>query len=342
MKTRAAVLRKGGTPWEITELELDPPKANEVLIRMEAAGLCHSDEHIRARGSARLPLVGGHEGAGVVVEAGPGVTRVQVGDRVSCSYIPVCGKCRYCSTGRQNLCDQGLNAAIGCLPDKTFRFHQNGEDFGGMCVVGSFAEYAVLSEFSCVKIEDYVPMELAALVSCGVTTGFCSAIYAGDVRVGDTAVIFGTGGVGMNAVQGAAYAGAKYVFAIDPNEWKLERATEFGATHTFSDPVKAKEVLKAAVDMTGKAGTIVITGVGYYDMVLPGGILIGYHRRMQGSLFGGANPLYDIPMILSLWHEGRIKLDELITKRYTLDEINEGYQDLMDGKNIRGVIVHQH
>ena len=329
MKTRAAVLRKGGTPWEITELELDPPKANEVLIRMEAAGLCHSDEHIRARGFARLPLVGGHEGAGVVVEAGPGVTRVQAGDRVSCSYIPVCGKCRYCSTGRQNLCDQGLNAAIGCLPDKTFRFRRSGEDFGGMCVVGSFAEYAVLSEFSCVKIEDYVPMELAALVSCGVTTGFCSAIYAGDVRVGDTAVIFGTGGVGMNAVQGAAYAGAKYVFAIDPNEWKLERATEFGATHAFSD-------------MTGKAGTIVITGVGYYDMVLPGGILIGYHRRLQGSLFGGANPLYDIPMILSLWHEGRIKLDELITKRYTLDEINEGYQDLMDGKNIRGVIVHQH
>ena len=242
-----------------------------------------------------------HEGAGVVVEAGPGVTRVQAGDRVSCSCIPVCGKCRYCSTGKQNLCDQGLNAAIGCLPDKTFRFHRSGEDFGGMCVVGSFAEYAVMSEF-----------------------------------------------------------------AIDPNEWKLERAMEFGATHAFSGPVKAKEVLidltrgqladkvictvgemdndvvKAAVDMTGKAGTIVMTGVGYYDMVLPGGILIGYHRRMQGSLFGGANPLYDIPMILSLWHEGRIKLDELITKRYTLDEINEGYQDLMDGKNIRGVIVHQH
>jgi Zn-dependent alcohol dehydrogenase len=260
MKTRAAVLRKAGTPWEITELELDPPKANEVLIRMEAAGLCHSDEHIRARGAGRLP----------------------------------------------------------------------------------------------------------ALVSCGVTTGFCSAIYAGDVRVGDTVVVFGTGGVGMNAVQRAAYAGAKFVVAIDPNPYKLDRAPEFGATHTFADPVKAKEVIidltrgqladkvictvgemdndvvKAAVDMTGKAGTIVITGVGYYDMVLPGGILIGYHRRMQGSLFGGANPLYDIPMILSLWHEGKIKLTELITKQYTLDEINEGYQDLMDGKNIRGVIVHQH
>jgi alcohol dehydrogenase (nicotinoprotein) len=187
MRTRAAVLRKAGTPWEVTELELDPPKANEVLIQMEAAGLCHSDEHIRARGTARLPLVGGHEGAGIVVDAGPGVTRVKVGDRVSCSYIPVCGKCRYCSTGKQNLCDAGLYAGVGCLPDKTFRFHQNGEDFGGMCVVGSFAEHAVLSEWSCVKIEDYVPMELAALVSCGVTTGFCSAVYAGDVRVGDVA-----------------------------------------------------------------------------------------------------------------------------------------------------------
>jgi NDMA-dependent alcohol dehydrogenase len=366
MKTRAAVLRKAGTPWEITELELDPPQANEVLIQMEAAGLCHSDEHIRAKGMARLPMVGGHEGAGVVVEAGPGVTRVKVGDRVSCSYIPVCGKCRYCSTGKQNLCDAGLYAGVGCLPDKTFRFHQGGEDFGGMCVVGSFAEYAVLSEWSCVKIEDYVPMELAALVSCGVTTGFCSAIYAGDVRVGDVAVVFGAGGVGMNAVQGARYAGAKHVFAIDPNPWKQQQALDFGATHAFGDPVKAKEVLidltrgqladkvictvgemdndvvKAAVDMTGKAGTVVITGVGYYDMVLPGGILIGYHRRMQGSLFGGANPLYDIPMILSLWHEGHIKLTELITKQYTLDEINEGYADLMEGRNIRGVVVHQH
>jgi len=155
---------------------------------------------------------------------------------------------------------------------------------------------------------------------------------------------FGTGGVGMNAVQGAAYAGAKYVFAIDPNPWKQSRRSTRCATHAFGDPAKAKEVLidltrgqladkvictvgemdndvvKAAVDMTGKAGTVVITGVGYYDMVLPGGILIGYHRRLQGSLFGGANPLYDIPMILSLWHEGRIKLTELITRKYTLDE----------------------
>ena len=204
---RAAVLRKGGEPWELTELDLDEPKAGEVLIRMEAAGLCHSDEHIRNSGTARLPLVGGHEGAGVVEKTGPNVTRVKAGDRVACSYIPVCGVCRYCSTGKQNLCDWGKNVGIGCLTDGTFRFHDQDEDLGGMCVVGSFSQYAVLSEWSCVKIEDDIPFELAALVSCGVTTGFCSAIYAGDVRPGDTVVVFGTGGVGINAVQGARYAG---------------------------------------------------------------------------------------------------------------------------------------
>ena len=178
MKTRAAVLRKGGEPWEITELDLDEPKAGEVLVRYEAAGLCHSDEHIRATGTARLPLVGGHEGAGVVEKTGPSVTRVKEGDRVACSYIPVCGTCRYCSTGHQNLCDAGKNAAIGCLTDGTFRFHDGPEDLGGMCVVGSFSQYAVISEWSCVKIEDDIPFELAALVSCGVTTGFCSATKA--------------------------------------------------------------------------------------------------------------------------------------------------------------------
>jgi S-(hydroxymethyl)glutathione dehydrogenase/alcohol dehydrogenase len=186
------------------------------------------------------------------------------------------------------------------------------------------------------------------------------------VRPGDTVVIFGTGGVGMNAVQGARYAGGKNVIAIDPVEYKREQAMEFGATHAFAGPEEAREtivnltrgqladtvictvgemdneVVKAAVNLTGKAGTIVITGVGYYDMVLPGGILIGYHRRMQGSLFGGANPLYDIPMILGLWQSGDVKLTELVTRRYTLDQVNEGYQDMMDGKNLRGVIIHEH
>jgi len=368
MRTKAAIIREPGKPWEITELELDEPKAGEVRIAFKASGMCHSDEHLKTGDSTgRLPMVGGHEGAGVIEATGPAVTRVKAGDRVACSYIPVCGTCRYCSTGKQNLCDAGKNAAIGCLVDGTFRFHdKNDKDLGGMCVVGSFSQYAVLSEWSCVKIEDDVPYELAALVSCGVTTGFCSATKAGDVRPGDTVVIFGTGGVGMNAVQGARYAGGKNVIAVDPVEFKREQAMEFGATHAFASAEDAQEtivnltrgqladkvictvgemdneVVKAAVNLTGKAGTIVITGVGYYDMVLPGGILIGYHRRMQGSLFGGANPLYDIPMILGLWQSGDIKLNELVSQRYSLDQINEGYQDMMDGKNLRGVILHDH
>ncbi|MGE5289238.1 MAG: NDMA-dependent alcohol dehydrogenase [Micromonosporaceae bacterium] len=365
-KTRAAVLRKPGEPWELTELDLDPPKTGEVVVRLMAAGLCHSDEHIRTGFHARLPMVGGHEGAGIVEAVGPGVTRVAEGDHISCSYIPVCGTCRYCSTGHQNLCDAGLNAAIGCLPDRTFRFHSNGEDLGGMCVLGTFSQYAVLSEWSCVKIEDDIPFELAALVSCGVTTGWCSSVYAAGVRPGDTVVIFGIGGVGINAVQGARFAGAKNVIAIDPVEFKLETAKKLGATHVMSDPAAAKEliieltrgqladhailtvgemnneVVQNAVDMVGKTGQVTMTGVGDYEMKLPGNILIGYHRRLQGALFGGANPLYDIPKILGLYRSGDIKLDELVTQRYRLDQVNEGYRDMLDGKNIRGVIIHEH
>ena len=366
MKTRAAVLRKGGEPWEITELDLDEPKAGEVLIRYEAAGLCHSDEHIRATGTARLPLVGGHEGAGVIEKTGPGVTRVQTGDRVACSYIPVCGTCRYCSTGHQNLCDAGKNAAIGCLVDGTFRFHDNHEDLGGMCVLGTFSQYAVHLRMVLREDRRRHPVRAGRAGQLRRDHRVLLLDPAADVRPGETVVIFGTGGVGINAVQGARYAGGKHVIAVDPVEFKREQAMEFGATHAFAGPEQAHEavveltrgqladkvictvgemnndVVQAAVNMTGKAGTIVITGVGYYDMVLPGGILIGYHRRMQGALFGGANPLYDIPMILGLWQAGDVKLTELVTRRYTLDQVNEGYQDMMDGKNLRGVIIHEH
>ena len=226
MTTRAAVLHEAGTEWEITELDLDEPKDYEVLIRYKAAGLCHSDEHIRAEGGShiRLPLVGGHEGAGVVEAVGPGVTRVTPGDHVVTSYIPACGRCRYCSSGHQNLCDRGLYAGMGCLQDETFRFHRNGEDYGGFCAVGTFSDHTVVSEYSCVRIDDDIPFEVACLVGCGVTTGWCSAVRAGETRPGETVAIMGVGGVGINAVQGAAYAGARDVVAIDPNSFKLDMA----------------------------------------------------------------------------------------------------------------------
>jgi NDMA-dependent alcohol dehydrogenase len=370
MTTRAAVLHKPGQDWEITELDLDEPKPFEVLIRYMAAGLCHSDEHIREEGGShiRLPLVGGHEGAGIVEAVGAGVTRVQPGDHVVTSYIPACGRCRYCSTGHQNLCDRGLYAGTGCLQDETFRFHRNGEDYGGFCALGTFSDRTVVSEYSCVRIDDDIPFEVAALVGCGVTTGWCSAVRAGETRAGETVVIFGIGGVGINAVQGARYAGAANVIAIDPNPFKLEMASQLGATFTTSDLDEAREELIGltrgqmadlavvtvgvlepeitadAVSLVGKAGRVVLTSVSRADtktVSLTGSPLVGWHKRIQGSLAGGSNPIYEMPRLLDLYRSGELKLDEIITSRYALEQVNEGYRDLLAGKNIRGVILHE-
>ena len=191
MRTKAAIIREPGKPWEITELELDEPKVGEVRIAFHASGMCHSDEHLRTGDSTgRLPMVGGHEGAGVIEAVGPDVTRVKVGDHVVCSFIPACGTCRYCSTGHQNLCDWGAQMMTGMLADGTFRFHDDaGADLGGFCMLGTFAERAVVSQNSCVPIDRDIPFEVAALTGCGVPTGWGTAVYAAGVRAGETVVI---------------------------------------------------------------------------------------------------------------------------------------------------------
>jgi alcohol dehydrogenase (nicotinoprotein) len=368
--TRAAITREFHTPWEITELQLDEPRANEVRVKFFAAGMCHSDDHI-TRGDARvrLPVVGGHEGAGIVESVGPHVTRVKPGDRIVCSYIPACGKCRPCSTGHQNMCDEGKNAGTGMFPDGTFRFHDGEQDLGGFCTLGTFSQYAVVSEWACIPLAEDIPFEIAALVGCGVPTGWGSAVHAAGVRAGDTVVIFGSGGVGSNAVQGARYAGAKNVVVIDPVEFKRDMAKVFGATHTFADASSAhdfvvettwgqladhailtpgvvtEEMVLSAVQMVGKGGKVTITGVGKHDekaVHLHARMLIGYQRQIRGALFGDSNPLYDVPRLLGLYRSGDLKLDELITRRYSLEQVNEGYQDMLDGKNIRGVVIHEH
>ena len=368
MTTRAAICREPGRPWEITELLLDEPKADEVRIKFHAAGLCHSDDHIQ-KGDApmRMPVVGGHEGAGVVEAVGEDVTRVAVGDHVVCSFIPACGSCRYCSTGHQNLCNSGKNAGTGMFPDGTFRFHDDaGEDLGALCVLGTFSQYAVVHEWSCIKLPKDIPFAVASLVGCGVPTGWGSAVYAAGVRAGETVVVYGAGGVGSNAVQGARYAGAKNVVVVDPVEFKRDMAKVFGATHTFADAKAAhdfvvktthgqladhaiitvgilhSEVIQSAIEVVGKSGQVTITAVGNASVHVHAGLLIGYQRRVQGAIFGGCNPLYDVPRLLGLYRSGDLKLDELITRQYRLDQVNEGYQDMLDGKNIRGVIIHEH
>jgi alcohol dehydrogenase (nicotinoprotein) len=327
MRTRAAIIREPGKPWEVTELELDEPRAGEVRIRFVASGMCHSDEHLRTGDSTgRLPMVGGHEGAGVIEAVGPDVTRVRPGDHVVCSFIPACGICRYCSTGRQNLCDWGAQMMTGMLADGTFRFHDDdGADLGGFCMLGTFASRSVISQNSCVPIEKDIPFEVAALTGCGVPTGWGTAVYAAGVRAGQTVVIFGAGGVGTNAIQGARYAGAAHVIVVDPVAFKRENALAFGATHVFASAAQAQE---AVIELTR-------------GQLAANGSVVGWQRRIQGHVFGMCNPLNDIPRLLRLYRAGQLKLDELITGRYTLDEINHGYQDLDDGKLIRGVIRHE-
>jgi NDMA-dependent alcohol dehydrogenase len=370
MKTKAAVLRDLGKDWEITELDLDRPKAGEVLVRWVAAGLCHSDEHLRTGDiPVRFPIVGGHEGAGIVEEVGPGVSRLAPGDHIVCSFLPVCGRCRFCSRGLTNLCDLGALLYENCLPDGTFRFHAEGPDFGQMCLLGTFSQWGTVSEYSCVKVDDDLPLETVVLAGCGVPTGWGSAVNAGGVRPGDTVVVYGIGGVGINAVQGAAVAGAQHVIAVDPLASKRDMAGRLGATHAAGDDAGAQQlvtdltrgvgadlaivtvgqvtedVITAAFAAIRKGGAVIITGLagpGLKNIQIPSFELTLFQKRIEGVLFGGGNPFDDIPLMLDLYRSGRLKLDELITSRYRLDQVNQGYQDLMDGKNIRGVMIIEH
>ncbi len=374
--TRAAIARPPHPKaWEITELELQDPKAHEVRVKVMAAGLCHSDDHI-THGDApiRMTMVGGHEGAGVVEAVGPDVTRVSEGDKVVLSYIPACGVCRPCSTGHSSMCVKGLNAGTGMFEDGTWRFHEkDGTDVGGFCSLGTFSQHVVVSEYATVPLRiDFqdIPWEVLCLTGCGVPTGWGSSVYAAGVQAGDAVVIFGSGGVGSNAVQGARFAGAQHVVVVDPVEFKREMATTvFGATKAFATAADAhdyvnavtwgqladkviltpdavtEEMLTAAVNMTGKGGKVQVTAVGHFgerNMNFRAGALITYHRQVRGALAGDSNLMYDIPKLLGLYKTGQLKLDELVTRKYALDEINQAYQDMHDGKNIRGVIMHEH
>ncbi len=370
MKTKAAVNWGVGQDWSIEELVLDDPKHGEVLVKLAASGLCHSDEHILTGDMPvpGYPYIGGHEGAGVVEKVGPGVESLKVGDHVVLSFIPACGRCKMCSTGHQNLCDLGAGILEGMqITDGTSRHHVKGDDARLMCVLGTFAPYTVINEASAVKIDDDIPLQLAALVGCGVTTGWGSAVNSAEVKPGDVVVVVGVGGIGSNAVQGARIAGAKYIVAVDPVEFKRENAQAFGATHTaasieeafplvqqltrgamadaviYTAGVVEGALIAGIMALTTKGGTAVVTGIGHgsqLDVTMSLFDLTLSQKRLQGSLFGSANPRADIPRLLSLYQNGQLKLNELVTKTYSLEDINQGYQDMRDGKNIRGVVVY--
>lgn len=369
VRTRAVVLDENSTEFEIRELELDEPGVGEVLVRYVASGLCHSDLHSLDRSiTPRLPMVMGHEGSGVVERVGPGVTRLSPGDHVVCSFVPSCGTCRYCATGRSALCDLGANALTGLMPNGGFRFHDDaGRDYGAWCTLGTHAQRATVPEGSVVKIDPWIPLEVAALVGCGVPTGWGSALSAGGVGVGDITVVYGAGGIGVNAIQGAVHGGAKYVIAIDPVAYKRDTALDFGATHVFAtaeDAAEAitelswgqgadqaivtpgvahEEIITAAVAAVGKGGTVVLTAFAGLDVTnirLRSAEITQNQKTIKGALFGSLNPHYDIVKLLRLYDAGKLKLDELVTKRYTMDQVNEGYADMLEGRIIRGLIIH--
>lgn len=367
MKTKAAVVWAENEPWEIVEVDLDEPQDNELLVRFEATGLCHSDEHLRI-GSVlpRYPVIGGHEGGGIVEKVGPGVTGFAVGDHIVTSFIPSCGTCIPCRTGHPNLCDLGALLMQGELPSGGFRFHARGQDIGGMCLLGTFSEYAVISTYSAVKIDKAIALDVACLAGCGVPTGWGSAVNVANVRPGDTVVVYGVGGVGMNAVQGAKQAGALRVVIVDPVPQKQEWALEFGATRSFGTPEEAFDYVNSAtrgqlansailtvghlkpkdvhdaVFITGKNGRIVVTGQSHVlekNIELEGFSLLGYERQLIGATFGSCRPHVDIPRLLEMYTEGALKLDELVTRRFALEEINEAYEMQARGELIRGVVV---
>ncbi|WP_019812311.1 NDMA-dependent alcohol dehydrogenase [Saccharomonospora halophila] len=369
MWTRAAALLEQPGKWQIVDVEIDEPQANEVLVRFVAAGLCHSDDHA-ATGDmpvGKIPLIGGHEGAGVVESVGPGVHSLVPGDHVVAQFVPSCGRCHPCATGRGNLCDLGMYALLGSMADGTYRARINGDEAGQMTMAGTFAERAVVSEHSLTKVDDDIPLHVAPLLSCGAPTGWGSSEYAAEVVAGDTVIVMGLGGIGMNAVQGAAARGAAYVIGVDPVAFKRDSAATFGASHTFADIEEAAEFARSvtngqgaesvvvavgvttgehvgrAVDAVAKFGTVVVTGIGdVNENTLPTNLwtLAMMQKRIQGTILGKGAPSVEIGRLASMYRAGRLKLDELITRTYRLDEINQAYADLNEGRNIRGVILH--
>ena len=369
MKTKAAILWEVNQPWSVEEIELDAPKSGEVLVEVAASGLCHSDEHVVTGDLPfELPMIGGHEGAGTVKEVGPDVSWLKPGDHVVFGFIPSCGRCPSCSTGHSNLCDLGAALGLGMqIADGTSRHHAQGKDLGLMCLLGTFAHHTVVNEASCIKVDDDIPLDRACLLGCGVVTGWGSAVYAAEVTPGDVVAVVGVGGIGANAVQGAKLAGAKQIWAIDPLENKREKAMELGATHTAASldealpaitdaswgrmanktimtmGVGSGELLAGALAITAKRGRVVVTNL-HPALEMSATLslleLTLMEKQVIGSLFGSANPRADIPKLLELWRDGQLDLDGLVTKTYDLDGVNDGYDDMRAGKNIRGVMVY--
>ncbi len=366
MKMKAAVLNGVGQKFEIKEIDIASPKSGEVLVKIKASGLCASDLNAidGKRNLVPFPAVIGHEAAGEVVECGENVTNVNVGNHVVLSIVPSCGTCEYCRKGNPNFCTTAGNAmGEGGLFDGTSRLSLNGEKLNQFLTVSSFAEYAVVPATGLVKIPEDMPLDRAALISCAVLTGYGSVVNTAKVKKDSTVAVFGCGGVGLNIIQGAKIAGAKRIFAIDVTKEKLNLAKKLGATDLVnsrqSDPVKEIKEITSGVDFVfealgreetiqqawktvGPFGQLTLVGLMKHgaSLTIDAGPFVN-EQSIKGCYFGSSNIQQDVPILVDKYLAGELKLDELISRRIKLEELNDAFNQLRNGEGARSVLVFE-
>ena len=365
MKTQAAVFYEVNNPFEVETLDLAGPRAGEVLVKLAATGVCHSDWHLVIGATQHpLPVVPGHEGAGVVQEIGPGVTRVKLGDHVALNWAPNCGSCFYCLNDRPNLCSTYVGPIwAGTMMDGTTRLSKNGQPIYHFSALACFAEYAVVPQECCISLSQEVPFNIAALIGCAVTTGVGAALNTARVKPGSSVAVFGAGGVGLSIIMGAQLAGASQIIAVDRVEAKRDIARQFGATQVLlagpgtNDAIRdltggrgADYVFEAigipavqeqCLEAARPGGTIVLAGVSPMgsNTNLPGAIITRQEKTVMGSYYGTSNTARDFSLYADLYLKGKLDLDRLVSKTYSLDQINLAYADMLSGETARGVIV---
>ena len=368
MKVKAAVAHELKKPLSVETLELDEPQDGEVLLKVVASGICHSDDHVRMGNyPTPLPMVLGHEGGCIVEKCGPNVSKVAEGDHCVATWMPACHACEFCIEGKSYLCERGAGLLDGCMLDGSYRFHSlDGKDVGQMHYLGTFTEYTVVPEESVVVIDKDLPLEKACIVGCAVPTGWGSAVKRAKVKPGSTVLVIGGGGIGTSAIQGARLAGARMIILADISDEKLDmhKKLGFGATHFINnakvdlkekvaeltngqgvdyafEAIGTKKTQAETMEVTKKGGTSVFIGnESFFSTSLPTSPehFSLWSKNLLGILYGGCNTLTDIPYLLQLYRDGLVNLDDMVTKEYALDDINVAFDDMMAGRNIRGVV----
>jgi S-(hydroxymethyl)glutathione dehydrogenase/alcohol dehydrogenase len=369
METKAAVAFKAGKPLQIETVTLDGPRAGEVLVEIKATGICHTDEFTRSGDDPEgiFPAILGHEGAGVVVDVGPGVTSLKKGDHVIPLYTPECRECEYCLNPKTNLCQKiRTTQGAGLMPDGTSRFSINGEKIFHYMGCSTFANHTVMPEIALAKVREDAPFDKICYIGCGVTTGIGAVVNTAKVEPGSNVVVFGLGGIGLNVIQGARMVGANMIVGVDLNPARKEIAEKFGMTHFVNPKEVEGDLVPYLVDLTkggadysfecignvntmrqalecahkgwGESIIIGVAGAGQEISTRPFQLVTG--RSWRGTAFGGARGRTDVPKIVDWYMDGKIDIDSLITHTMPLQDINKGFDLMHAGKSIRSVVVY--